>query len=134
MAATERVTVLLVEDAPEERALLAESLCTAGYTVAEAADGPSAVRVLDQHLAAGDLGLVLLDMRLPQGGGVGVLRYMAALGRTVPVVAISTSQARLIAALAARAQAAVAKPFDVDALLAVVARHCPPPSTYGFGR
>ena len=62
---------------------------------------------------------------LPKASGVEVLQHLATQGAYVPVVAMSASHARLEAATQAGADATLAKPFDLDALFAMVHRCCP---------
>ena len=91
----------------------------------EARDGGEAIRALEENRPpAGHLCVVLLDMMLPSVDGMSVLHHLAALGAYVPVVAMSASREHLLQAAAAGAQVTVAKPFDLDSLLAVVARNC----------
>jgi CheY-like chemotaxis protein len=118
-------TVMVVEDAPPIRALLIDLLRGEGYAVVEARDGIEAIRLLDEQCSPGDRpAVVLLDMMLPRLDGVAVLRDLAQQGDTTPVVAMSASSQHLGPALAAGAQAALQKPFDLGELLAVVARYC----------
>jgi two-component system response regulator MprA len=122
-------TVLVVEDEPAVRALVADLLRDEGYQVEEARDGAEAIQRLESHQRrAGHLCAVLLDMMLPRVDGMSVLRHLAAVGDEVPIVAMSASREHLAAAVAAGARAAVPKPFDLDWLLAAMHRHstCPP--------
>jgi PAS domain S-box-containing protein len=59
-------TVLLVEDEAEVRAMAAEHLRDLGYTVLEAVDGPSALRILRDSRGL-HLDLLLTDVGLPNG-------------------------------------------------------------------
>ena len=121
-----RDTILVVEDQPALRGLVAEALDAAGYRAVEAWNGTQAISAIDEHLPpAGELCLVLLDLRLPYVIGLDVLNYLAARGATVPVVAISADTALLGAAVAAGAQATMSKPFDLNDILATVNRYCP---------
>ena len=118
-------TVLLVEDEPPVRELVAELLREEGYEVREARDGAEAIRALDDCLLpSGRACLILLDMMLPRVDGVGVLRHLAERGTHVPVVAMSASRKQLAVAEAAGVDSVVPKPFDLDDLLAVVERNC----------
>lgn len=56
-------TILLAEDDPAVREVVAESLRLAGYTVLEARDGPAAIRLFDQQ--GGRVALALLDVVMP---------------------------------------------------------------------
>src|SRR5947209_7482999 len=118
-------TVLLVEDEPAVRDLVADFLREEGYEVEEARDGAEAIRSLDvHHHRANHLCAVLLDMMLPRVDGVGVLRHLATVGAAVPVVAMSASREHLTAALAAGARTTVPKPFDLDRLLSAMHTNC----------
>jgi len=63
------VQVLVVDDNEAIRSSVAELLRSAGYSVAEAPDGDSAIAVLGTT----DVGVVLLDLKMPGGGGLAVL-------------------------------------------------------------
>ena len=118
-------TVLVVDDEPTIRELLADVLRDNGYDVIEAKDGAAAIHALDHYgLPAHHLCGVLLDMMLPEVDGLGVLRHLASVGASVPVVAVSANRSSLGAAVAASARSALPKPFDGDALLATVTRLC----------
>jgi two-component system, OmpR family, response regulator MprA len=124
-------TVLVVEDEPAVRDLVADLLREEGYQVEEARDGAEAIRRLDWYERHPDhLCGVLLDMMLPRVDGLSVLRHLTAVGAEVPVVAMSASREHLRAALAAGARIAVAKPFDLDRLLSAMYTTCtcPPPA------
>jgi len=117
--------VLIVEDEPDLRELLVALLESEGYTVESAGDGAEALHRLDQCAApTGHFSLVLLDMMVPFVEGQSVLHYIARLGWSVPVVAMSADHGLLAAAVAAGARATLAKPFDIEVLLAVVKRNC----------
>ncbi len=118
-------TVLVVEDEPAVREMVADFLRDEGYEVEEARDGAEAIHRLDTHRRRADhLCAVLLDMMLPRVDGVGVLRHLATVGAGVPVVAMSASREHLAAALAAGARIAVPKPFDLDRLLSAMHMNC----------
>jgi DNA-binding response OmpR family regulator len=122
-------TVLVVEDEPAVRELVADFLRDEGYAVEEARDGAEAIRTLDRHCQRKErVCAVLLDMMLPRVDGVGVLRHLTAAGARVPVVAMSASREHLAAALAAGAQMVVPKPFDLDRLLSAVTSNCACPT------
>ena len=60
-------TILLVEDEAVVRSLVAEILESSGYTVLQAADGPSALELLRRH--AGDVELLVTDVVMPGMSG-----------------------------------------------------------------
>src|SRR5205823_7819153 len=75
----QRDTILVVEDHPPLRGLVAEALHSAGYRVVEVWNGQQAIAALDEHLPPdGQLCLVLLDLRLPYVSGLEVLRHLVA--------------------------------------------------------
>lgn len=123
-------TVLVVEDEPAVRDLVADLLREEGYQVEEAHDGAEAIQRLDAHTRHADhVCGVLLDMMLPRVDGLGVLHHLATVGADFPVVAMSASREHLRAALAAGACTAVAKPFDLDRLLSAMYTSCTCPPT-----
>lgn len=77
--------------------------------------------------------LILLDVRVPAAECPAFLsEYHATPGRHAPVVLMTTSPATMEDAARVGAAALIPKPFDLDALLAVVACHTgfeerPPP-------
>lgn len=113
----ERAAALIVEDDPWIRALIADVLCQAGYTVQEASNGCAALRLAQREPPI----LVLLDLVLPERSGLSVLAELKAAPATahVPVMVVS-GQTDLLACAVGRADAVVTKPFDGDELLAEV--------------
>ena len=112
-------TVLVVEDDPDIRELLADFLGEEGYPVVTASDGLEGLGVLS-HLDRP--GLVLLDMRMPVVDGrefVSILRDRGALG-SLSVFLISALGDRPIPGT----QGVIPKPIDLTDLLAVVRRTC----------
>jgi CheY-like chemotaxis protein len=119
-------TILVVEDQPPLRGLLREALEAAGYEVVEAWHGAQAIEAIDRSQPpARGLCLILLDLFLPYVDGLGVLQHLAARRIFVPVVAVSAHPDLLEEAAASGAKDTLAKPFDVDELLATVSRYCP---------
>lgn len=118
-------TVLVVEDEFPIRHLISDLLRDEGYHVLEARDGAEAIHQIEEHLPPnGKLCIVVLDMMIPRVDGVGVLEHLAARGALIPVVAMSASSQHLRVAEEHGAQAILPKPFELEALLAVVARNC----------
>src|SRR5688572_7408808 len=78
-------TLLLCDDSPVERLALAHYLRGAGYRVDEAGDGASAL----QHLKHRKVGLVLLDLQMPDVDGFDVLNYIWEHRRALPVILLS---------------------------------------------
>src|SRR5690349_16850703 len=108
--------ILVVEDDADGRDALAEILRLQGYAVTSAPDCASAISVLDTE----PCDLVVLDLGLPDLGGVDVIRAARALPDGGPAVVVFSGHHRLRAdAEAAGCAAFVLKP-DLDELLAVI--------------
>ena len=112
--------VLVVEDDPDLLALEAEILTSAGYRVATACDGLQALERAEAERPA----LVLLDMRMPRMDG---WRFAAAFrerwGDACPIVVVTAAEDAQSRAEEIGAAGFLAKPFDIDSVLGVVARH-----------
>ncbi|MCL7970265.1 MAG: sigma-54 dependent transcriptional regulator [marine benthic group bacterium] len=77
--------LLLVDDDRAFRISTAELLRQDGYDVATAAEATEA----SQRMAEGPVDLVLLDVRMPRIGGLGILEALRLRGERVPVLMIS---------------------------------------------
>jgi two-component system OmpR family response regulator len=108
--------LLLVEDDNMLADALATGLTRAGYRVDHAADAPAARLALSDHAYSA----VLLDLNLPSGSGLTVLRGVRERYDTTPVI-ILTARDQLsdrIAGLDAGADDYLVKPFQPDELAA----------------
>ncbi|HOM17876.1 MAG TPA: sigma-54 dependent transcriptional regulator [Thermoguttaceae bacterium] len=113
------VKILLVEDEPAQRRLLAEFLQSLGYETAEAGSAGQAIELLNSSA----VDLILLDVRLPDQSGMDLLGAIRQEHPQTPVV-VMTAYADLRQAVSAVKQGAtdyLAKPLDLDELAAVVA-------------
>jgi DNA-binding response OmpR family regulator len=102
-------TVLVVDDEPMVREVLAQYLTRDGFLVVEAADGEEAVAKLDS--CAPDL--VLLDLMLPKKHGLEVLRHARSTS-DVPVILLTAlgDEKDRVAGLELGADDYVVKPFS----------------------
>jgi len=115
--------ILLAEDDPAWRRLCARALRGAGFTVVVAENGAEALSALDQPPTMGAAPAVLvLDLMMPELDGLAVLRHLAQRRLAIPMVAMSEGEHMLAAAMELGAQAALLKPFAVDALITTVSR------------
>jgi two-component system OmpR family response regulator len=111
------VRVLLAEDDPRLSALLVQGLTEAGWQVEAVADGTAAYA---RALAEDPPDVLLLDWVLPGVDGVTVCRRLRDMGVTTPVLVL-TARGEVrdrIHGLDAGADDYLAKPFDLDELLA----------------
>ena len=106
--------ILVVEDDPTIRTLIADVLVEEGYEVVGAEDGARALALLDEQPAA----LILLDLYMPNVNG---WEFLKALRRredgAIPVIICSAVAPKQLPAGVA---AALRKPFSLDALVAAV--------------
>ena len=112
--------ILLVEDKDSLRAMLKLALESQDHVVIEARDQEEAVAALRASQPA----LVLSDLRLPKGDGMGVLRAVKELDTELPVI-VMTAHGSIQDAVDAMKQGALdflAKPIDPDHLLLLVSR------------
>jgi DNA-binding NtrC family response regulator len=112
--------ILLVEDKDSLRVMLRHALEAQGHPVIEARDQPEAVAAM----ASVRPGVVLSDLRLPNGDGFGVLRAAKDLDPEMPVI-VMTAFGSIQDAVSAMREGALdflAKPVDPDHLLLMVER------------
>jgi two-component system, NtrC family, response regulator AtoC len=113
-------SILVADDDPVARDLLAEVLTGEGYRVRAADGGQACVRLAE----AEPFDLALIDLRMPDLDGLEVLRRLTALRPPVPVL-ILTAFATLqtaIDTIRAGAWDYVSKPFRIDEIKLGVAR------------
>ncbi len=113
--------LLLVEDSSELAASVLRHLRAAGHAVDHVDDAAGALAAL----AVGEYACVILDLGLPDGSGLGVLRARRLAGDRTPVI-IATALDQIsdrIAGLDAGADDYVVKPFDLAELSARIRAH-----------
>ncbi|WP_242910493.1 response regulator transcription factor [Actinomadura terrae] len=110
--------ILVVDDESAVRESLSHSLAFEGYAVAEAADGAAALeRAGSEHLD-----LIVLDVLMPRLDGLTTCRRLRAQGATTPVLMLTARDmiGDRVTGLDAGADDYLAKPFELDELLARV--------------
>ena len=114
--ATPEARLLVVEDEPNIRELLATSLRFAGFEVHVAADGAGALRQAAEH----DPDLVVLDVMLPDMDGFTVTRKLRDSGRVLPIVFVTArdSLEDKIQGLTVGGDDYVTKPFSLEEVVA----------------
>ncbi len=118
--------ILVAEDDPDIRSALADLFRWEGFTVAVARDGADAITVGRAFRPD----LVLLDLAMPVLDGFGFLeRWRADPARSaVPVIVLTARPGAEVPGCRV-----VAKPFDLDALLAAVRSAIAAPALAGAG-
>lgn len=107
--------VLIVDDEPQIRRLLRNTLERAGYNVSQAADAREAMR----ELGIEKPDAVLLDLGLPDRDGLELVPLMKAQSTaTLLIVSAREDTAEKVAALDLGADDYLTKPFDTEELLA----------------
>ena len=111
---------LVVEDAPEQRAMLELTLHAEGHEVLAAATAAEALRACAEQRPE----LVLLDLGLPDADGLEVIPSLLAASPLSRIVVITgrDSARDAVAALQAGARHYLVKPWERDELLVVVTR------------
>ena len=108
--------VLIVDDSLTVRADLEEAFAAAGIRTVACASLAEARAALAQP----DIGLMILDVLLPDGDGIELLRELRAGGATLPVLVLST-EAQVgdrVRGLATGSSDYVGKPYERDAVVA----------------
>jgi two-component system response regulator MprA len=110
--------ILVVDDEPAVRESLSSSLEFEGYRVAGAADGVTALDQVQRQTPD----LVVLDVLMPRMDGLTTCRRLRALGATMPVLMLTARDmvGDRVTGLDAGADDYLAKPFELDELLARV--------------
>ncbi|MGQ0508653.1 MAG: response regulator [Myxococcaceae bacterium] len=118
---TGRGPVLLIDDDPDMRDALANSLDALGYSVVAAEHGADALEKLEQTSPC----LILLDLLMPVMDGREFLRRLrASQNQHVPVVLMSANHDVLEVARKLRIEALLVKPFTLHQLDTAVRPHC----------
>lgn len=121
---SERRVVLVVDDDPDIREIVALALEVNGVQCVTARDGLEALAMVR---APNEIGLVLLDLMMPRMCGI---EFLEELRRDpgldqIPVVVISGNYVTEPRVLTLGAREYLRKPLDLDELLRVVARFVP---------
>lgn len=113
-------TVLVVDDSPSMRQMVAFTLKGAGYEVIDAADGVDGL----EKAKAKTVNLVLTDQNMPHMDGLTLIKSLRALAqyKTLPILMLTTEFSDTMKAQgrAAGATGWLVKPFDPQKLIEVV--------------
>jgi CheY-like chemotaxis protein len=120
--------VLIVEDDPDAREMIATLLTTQGFYAVGAEDGLEALHLLRTvcHRAPHVPCLVLLDLTMPRLGGHEFRRAQLndPILAGIPIAVMSGATDATERAEALGAVATLIKPLDLDVLVDVVRRYC----------
>lgn len=117
--------VLIVEDDPDLVALVEMILVESGRRVRTAHEGRAALARVAEEMP----GLILLDMRMPGMNGWDFAQeFRARHGSACPIVVVTAAENARKRAEEIGADAWLEKPFDLDDVLAIVARFLGPPT------
>ena len=123
--------IMLAEDDPDMRKVLAMALRREGYEVVEATDGNHLRTYLGALLynkhRADPVDLIVTDVRMPGPSGMEMLEWLRGVVWSIPVIVITAFGDPVLHAEARRlgALAVLDKPFDVNELLALVRHNAP---------
>jgi signal transduction histidine kinase/DNA-binding response OmpR family regulator/HAMP domain-containing protein len=125
-AADGRATVLVVDDDPSVRSLLARTFENEGYRVIAADNGVEALALARQHRPQA----ITLDVLMPHLDGWGALKELKAdtALRDIPVIMVTVLNERGMA-IPLGAADFVTKPIDRQRLTAILREHCAGSST-----
>ncbi len=113
-------SVLVVDDDPSVREVVATFLTGEGYVVQTAPDGMGALRLLEQWRPE----LILLDLRMPGLDGAAVVRELRGRQITVPFLVMTGADAARSSAAELGAAGHVAKPLSLPLLLTRITEVC----------
>jgi CheY-like chemotaxis protein len=111
-------SVLIVEDDPSIRDILRDTLESEGYLALTAENGRVALDLVLHH----PVRLILLDLRMPIMDGWTFARTLKEREIDIPIVVMTAEREGPKWAQQLGAAAHLAKPFDLDKLLATIAR------------
>lgn len=106
--------VLVVDDEPAIRALVAKIVERAGHPVDTARDGAEAIEKLEQT----DYAVIVLDLMMPNIDGYGLIEHLKGREGSKPaVIVVSAGDAGALRRLdGAMVHSILRKPFDIDVL------------------
>lgn len=116
-AGARRARILVVDDEPDVRSVLAEALAEEGHETRSCASAAAALA----ELGAGTWDLVLSDIRMPGGDGFSLLRSIRTSHPGTPVVLMTAQESREEARIAG-ADGYLQKPVSFGDLQACIAR------------
>jgi two-component system response regulator HydG len=121
MASSEKkVSILVVDDAPDTLELLQRNLTAAGYRVFTASGAAEAIEILETT----SVGLVITDLKMPKVSGLDLMRHVRENYKETEVMMITgyASIEGAVEAIKNGAEEYLAKPFTDEELFSAVSR------------
>lgn len=114
-------TILVVDDDPDIRELIAQTLSDEGYNVVSCSDGRTALSLAGSNPPS----LILLDLMMPTMSGWQIIKNLKATARgaDIPIVLVSASRDLSYTTEELGASACLPKPFALDDLINIVMKH-----------
>ena len=109
--------ILIVDDDPSIVEVISDILRAEGHEIVVADNGAEALDKADGE------SLILLDMRMPVLDGWGFAKRFRAAGKRAPIVVMTAAENARRWAEEIGADGYLAKPFEIDALIAAVEKH-----------
>ncbi len=113
-------SVLVVDDSPSIRRMVAYTLNAAGIDTIMAEDGVEALAIAREH----DTNLVITDVNMPRMDGISLVAELRKLPayrfKPILILTTETSRERKMQGKAAGATGWIVKPFDPDQLMGVL--------------
>ena len=112
--------VLLVDDEETLRRAVAKMLEKRGFSVIEAREGRTAIDILRRNCS--HIGVVLLDIKLPDVGGVDVFSDMCLINPAIKVILTTGFNLEIAAAGAGKRRpwGYIQKPYEIDELASLL--------------
>jgi len=124
-------TILVVDDDPITQRVLQHYLSRTGLHILSATNGREAIEIATRELPQ----LIILDVMMPEMGGLAALRQLKEINSTksIPVIIVTVQAAPLtqIEAQASGASLFITKPFSPSQLLAGIKQLLPQPDAEG---
>jgi two-component system OmpR family response regulator len=110
-----KANIIVIDDEPGVREMLADALRMQGYSTEVAVDGHAGLR----EIHAGNFDLIISDVNMPKVNGFELLERLRATGNETPVILLTARGDRADIAVGFRAGADdyVTKPFGLEELL-----------------
>ena len=124
----DNTSILVVEDDPDLREALCQTLNMAGYEVLEAENAEAALGILDSR----KLSLIISDVQMPGMHGDELLKLVKRRSPETPFVLITAygNVTKAVEAMQAGAADYILKPFEAEVLIEMVDRLALTPSSY----